>query len=143
MKKHLWSVNIYAGSCLPWNQRVTVLHTNHQTQRNLRPCSHSKVVILMWERNHLSRPWKKESSDHSSLSMGKKTMILTKFSKGNFQASFVLDKSKPQMKFQRRHYMSLKIMFIMKMLTERRRENTISQTFLMSLMCKMTESGYT
>lgn len=73
---------------------------------------------------------------------GKKTMILTKFSKGNFQASFVFGKSKPQMKFQRRHYMSLKSMFIMKMLTELRRENTVSQTFLMSLMCKMTESGY-
>lgn len=70
-------------------------------------------------------------------------MILIKFSKENFQASIVFGKSKPQMKFQRRHYMSLKSMFIMKMLIELRRENTISQMLLMSLMCKITENGYT
>jgi hypothetical protein len=46
-----------------------------------------------------------------------KTMILIKFSKENLQSSIVFGKSKPQMKFQRRHYMSLKNTFIMKMLT--------------------------
>lgn len=70
-------------------------------------------------------------------------MIPIKFSKENFQSSIVFGKSKSQMKFQRRHYMSFKSMFIMKMLTEVRRENVISQMLLMSLMCKITEYGYT
>lgn len=39
--------------------------------------------------------------------------------------------------------MSLKSMFIMKMLTELRRDNVISPTLLIPLMCKITDCGYT
>lgn len=67
---------------------------------NLRPCSHSAVIILRWERNHLWRYRKKESTYQASKSIGTKMMILIKFSEGTFSLQLCLASLNPKWNFR-------------------------------------------